>query len=64
MKQETKRKKSYWNIFEKKQRRTSSENSSSEQSVDNDVVAAKVNYSRKQKFNAKENISIYFGWID
>jgi len=53
VKQETKRKNLIEIYSKKKQRRTSSENSSSEQSVDNDVVAAKVNYSRKQKLMLK-----------
>jgi hypothetical protein len=46
---------SYLNEFKKQ---TSSENSSSEQSVDNDVVAVKVSYTKKSLFisNTKKKL--------
>ncbi len=48
---------SYLNEFKKQ---TSSENSSSEQSVDNDVVAVKVSYTKKKLVYLKYEKKISF----
>jgi len=64
VKQETIIKMIRLNLYEFK-KQTSSENSSSEQSVDNDVVAVKVSYTKnKESRSIFQKNEFYFRWIN